>query len=158
MNAPRLPAGPFAIQLGPDDPPSGVPEERTLVAVDLSTPGAVASAEQVGPDPELLSESGQQPPATSGDIIEPGYPWRYVIGTHCGVGVLGQLNGLWWMTDEGADVLDYVPDAWMPLVEAEELVVDVLMTEGPAPTLTATAAGYSVIYHPVPFADVRLCD
>jgi hypothetical protein len=38
----QLPSGPFAIQLGEDDPPAGVPEERTVVGADLSQPGSVA--------------------------------------------------------------------------------------------------------------------
>ncbi|MET0831867.1 MAG: hypothetical protein ABWY62_05740, partial [Acidimicrobiia bacterium] len=37
----RLPAGPFVIQLGPDDPPTGAPLERTQVDADLTIPGAV---------------------------------------------------------------------------------------------------------------------
>lgn len=49
----KLPSGPFAIQLGVDDPPAGVPEERTLVDVDLSQPGAVAGPGDVGGDPSL---------------------------------------------------------------------------------------------------------
>jgi hypothetical protein len=51
----RLPEGPFAVQLGPDDPPSGVPEERTLVDADLRAAGSAARDDQIGPDPELLA-------------------------------------------------------------------------------------------------------
>ena len=39
----RLPEAPFAVQLSADDPPAGVPEERTTVEVDLRTEGAVAA-------------------------------------------------------------------------------------------------------------------
>lgn len=35
-----LPEAPFAVQLDADDPPAGVPEERTTVDVDLRSPGA----------------------------------------------------------------------------------------------------------------------
>ncbi|MEM8747349.1 MAG: hypothetical protein AAGF91_11650, partial [Actinomycetota bacterium] len=38
----ELPVGPFIVQLGADDPPPGAPEERTVVAVDLSEPGSTA--------------------------------------------------------------------------------------------------------------------
>lgn len=51
-----LPGAPFAIQLDADGPPRGVPEERTVVTADLRSPGAVATADQVGPDPELVGE------------------------------------------------------------------------------------------------------
>jgi hypothetical protein len=45
----RLPAGPFAIQLGAEDPPPGATEERTLVDADLSQPGSVARPDQIRP-------------------------------------------------------------------------------------------------------------
>ena len=43
----RLPGPPFHIQLGPEDPPSGVPEERTIVNADLREPGSTAAPNQV---------------------------------------------------------------------------------------------------------------
>ena len=62
-----LPVGPFAIQLDAEDPPAGAPEERTLVDADLSTPGAVATPDQIGPDPSLLDGLPAPP-----DPTEPG--------------------------------------------------------------------------------------
>ena len=59
-----LPAGPFAIQLGPEDRPLGPPEQRTLVHADLSRPGAVAAPEQIGLDRELAA-GGEPPPRTA---------------------------------------------------------------------------------------------
>jgi hypothetical protein len=50
----RLPEGGFAVQLGPDDPPSGVPEERTLVDVDLRSPGSTAQDDEIHVDEELV--------------------------------------------------------------------------------------------------------
>lgn len=49
-----LPEGPFAIQLGAEDPPAGVPEERTIVHVDLSSPGSIA-------EPDDISRGGAIP-------------------------------------------------------------------------------------------------
>ena len=63
----RLPSGPFAIQLGADDPPAGVPEERTLVDADLSRPGAVAGPGAVHGDPSLPEPFVLEP----GSIMEP---------------------------------------------------------------------------------------
>lgn len=71
-----LPAGPFQVQLNAEDPPLGVPEERTLVAVDLSDPGSTATDEQIGLDAALVDASDDGTIATSGDIIEVGYPSR----------------------------------------------------------------------------------
>jgi hypothetical protein len=153
----RLPAGPFAIQLGPDDPPVGVPEERTLVDADLSEPGAVATADQVGPDRELIKAARRPQPVESGGYIEAGYPSPYRFYAYCGIAVLGQLNGTWWMT--GTDGVP-VPPAWADRVDPETqmITVRVRMTPGPDPTVTATANDYSVTYRPVLADDVPSCD
>ena len=60
-----LPAPTFAIQLSAEDPPGGVPEERTLVEADLRVPGSVAAPEQVHTDPDLMQPDPQF--AQSGD-------------------------------------------------------------------------------------------
>ena len=127
----RLPAGPFAIQLGAADPSVGVSEERTLVEADLTGPGAV--------------------------FVEPGFPSPYRMYVYCGIAVLGELNGVWWMTGTNGVRL---PRAWQSLVDpnAHTLVVDVLVTPGPGPTVTATANGHSVVYEPVAAEAVPSCD
>jgi hypothetical protein len=43
----NLPRGPFAIQLGAEDPPAGVPDERTVVGADLSVPGSTATPSDI---------------------------------------------------------------------------------------------------------------
>ena len=143
--------------MGPADPPVGVPEERTLVDADLSSPGAIAAADQIGPDRALIEASRQPQPAESGGIIEPGYPMPYRMYAYCGVAVLGELNDVWWMTGIGGVP---VPSEWADLVEAEShmIVVDVLLTPGPDPTATATANGHSVVYEPVAADAVPSCD
>jgi hypothetical protein len=153
----RLPSGPFAIQLGPDDPPPGAPEERTLVDADLSVPGAVASAEDIGPDEGLIEASQQVQPEESGGFIEPGFAHPFRMDTRCGIGVLGELNGVWWAT--GTATVP-VPPEWIELVDpgAETIVVDVLVAPGPVPTVTATGGGHSVTYEPVPLDAVPHCD
>jgi hypothetical protein len=138
----RLPAGPFAIQLGADDPPGGAPEERTVVDVDLSAPGAVASPGDIHGDPGLPGPSHVGP----GDYIETGFPWSYGQTTHCGLEWLGPLNDVNWRTTESGDVVDWVPQEWRDAVEGELLVLTVVINTGPPPLLTATANGYSVTY------------
>jgi hypothetical protein len=140
----RLPVGPFAIQLGAEDPPPGAPEERTLVEVDLTEPGAVAAAADVHDDPDLPPE----PIVTSGDVIEPGYPAHYRLSVHCGIEWLGELNGVLWRTDVPPDSVDHVPAGWQPSVDDQErLLVELVLATDP-PTLTATANGVSVVYEP----------
>jgi hypothetical protein len=153
----ELPAGPFAIQLGPDDPPVGVPEERTLVDADLTGPGVVATADQIGPDRDLIAASRRPQPVESGGYIESGFPSPYRFYAYCGIAVLGQLNGTWWMT--GTDAVS-VPAEWAGLVDPESqmIPVRVRMTSGPDPTVTATANGYSVTYQPVLADAVPSCD
>lgn len=140
----RLPRGPFWIQLGPEDPPSGVPEERTIVAVDLSAAGAVAEPNQVHPDgrvPEPVT-------VTSGGIIEPGFAAQYRMSVHCGIEWLGELNSVAWRTDVPAGSQDFVPAEWEPVVDAgQQIDLLLLMETGPEPRITATANGHSVIYH-----------
>lgn len=144
----RLPSGPFAIQLGADDPPRGMPEERTLVRVDLSRPGAVAGPDDIGFDPALMEP---EPLAVeSGDFVEPGFPFAYRFSVHCGIEWLGNVNGVEWRTDVPADVTDFVPDPWRADLDTATgmLTVRALLSEGPDPTLEATLNGHIVTYVP----------
>ena len=120
-------------------------------------PGAVASADQIGPDPALIESSRQPQPVDSGGFVEPEIPSPYRMYVYCGIAVLVELNGVWWMT--GRDGVP-VPSAWTDLVDpnAHTVVVDVLVTAGPDPTVTATANGHSVVYEPVAAEAVPSCD
>jgi hypothetical protein len=135
----KLPVGPFAIQLQADDPPRGATEERTIVDADLSQQGAVAAADQIGPDPNF------PPPFAlrSGDFLEPGFPSPYEIAVECGIEWLGELNTYRWRTEE------VMPPAWADLVENGGLRVDVVMhLLGEDTAIEATAAGVTVTYQP----------
>lgn len=136
----ELPPGPFAIQLGPDDPPPGAPEERTLVDADLSEPGSQLSPEEVGPDPSLAQPT--RATAGPGDIVETGFPSPYRLYLHCGPEWLGPLNDVMWRSD-----VTETPPAWREALDpsTEELVVEVLIETDP-PILTATANGHEVVY------------
>lgn len=144
----RLPAGPFAIQLRADDPPGGVPEERTLVHVDLTPPGAVAGPDDIGFDPTLMEPDPFV--AEPGGFIETGFPFPYRFSVHCGVEWLGNLNGVDWHTDVPDGGTDFIPEEWRDAVNpaTEQLTVEILMSEGPDPTVEATVNGHTVIYRP----------
>jgi hypothetical protein len=136
----KLPAGPFAIQLGADDPPSGVPEERTLVDVDLSQPGAVAGPGDVHGDPSLPEPFFNE----SGAIVEPGFPAPYRLHVHCGIEWLGYVNEIAWRTDVPAD---FVPVEWQPAVDGGESIdLSILLHTDPEPMIEATANGHTVVY------------
>lgn len=141
----RLPAAPFAIQLDEQGPPLGAPEERTVVDVDLSQPGAVAEPGEVHADPRLPEESVLGP----GAIVEPGYPNVYRHATECGIEWLGPLNDVYWRTDVPRDAVDYIPPAWADLVSdgAIDLTVNIRLT--PEPRLSATTGGHTIQYRAV---------
>jgi len=143
-----LPAGPFAIQLRADDPPSGVPEERTLVRADLTPPGAVAGLDDIGFDPTLMEPEPFA--AEPGGFVETGFPFPYRFSVHCGIEWLGNLNGVEWRTDVPAGAPDFVPDEWLSEINAATgaLTVEILLSEGPDPTLEATLNGHTVTYRP----------
>ncbi|UFU03708.1 hypothetical protein LQF12_03620 [Ruania suaedae] len=152
-----LPEGPFHVQLSAEDPPAGVPEERTVVSADLSTPGSTATADQIGTDPDLIDAADEQAPARSGDTIEPGrvWPYRLVVNEACDIRRLGRLNDVDWVTDDPT-----LPAAWAPLVTGGEVEVEVILTErteAAGPTLEASAEGTTVEYRPMRSDDPATC-
>lgn len=140
----KLPSGPFAIQLGADDPPRGAPEERTLVDVDLSQPGAVAGPGDVHGDPSLPEPFINQ----SGAVVEPGFPAPYRLSVHCGIEWLGYVNDIAWRTDVPADALDFVPPEWEPAVRGDSIDLSILLQTDPEPLIQASANGHTVTYRP----------
>lgn len=150
-----LPSGPLTVQLDADGPPGGFPEEATAVDADLSAAGATASDDQLGP-------RAPDPTAGlvhSGDTVEPGFATEYLMYVHCGVGALGELNDLFWVTEDEELWYGGIPGPWQGLVddEREELVVEVVLESGDPPRVTASANGHSVDYVPGDPAEHR-CD
>ncbi|MBA2633165.1 MAG: hypothetical protein H0U86_09240 [Chloroflexi bacterium] len=140
----RVPPGPFAIQLGADEPPAGVPEERTLVDVDLSRPGAVAGPGEVHGDPALPPPFVLKPDS----VIEPGFEYPYRLFVHCGIEWLGTFNHVAWRAALPAGSLGGVPPQW-PAPGADQTVeVSVILHTDPEPVIEATANGHTVTYHP----------
>lgn len=133
-----LPVGRFTIQLGPEGPPSGASEERTIVDANLTIPGAVAGPDQVGPDPALP----RPPEVASGDYLEPGFATGpYHLYAHCGIEWLGVFNDFTWRTDEA------MPDEWSALMTSDQTIdVELLLLTDPEPVIEATAGGVTVTY------------
>ncbi len=68
---------------------------------------------------------------------------------HCGVEWLGPLNGITWRTTVPDGITDFVPQEWEPVVTMNgSILLTLVMTEGPDPTVTATTNGFSLIYRP----------
>ncbi len=139
----RLPSGPFAIQLGADDPPAGAPEERTLVDVDLSRPGAVAGPGEVHGDPSLPEPFVLE----SGSFIEPEVEYPYRLFIHCGIEWLGRFNDVAWRADVPDGVLDFIPPEWRTAVDASQTIeLSILLRTDPEPVIMASANGHAVMY------------
>ena len=143
----KLPGPTFAIQLSAEGPPGGAPEERTLVEADLRIPGSVAAPEQVHADPALLEPPPQF--VTSGNTIETDIPNQYLFSVHCGIEWLGTLNDVTWRTEVPAGSVSWVPPAWEQVVAMDEsIILTVVMSPGPDPTVIATANDHAVVYRP----------
>lgn len=148
----RLPAPPFAIQLDADGPPPGAPEEVTVVEADLRVLGATAGPGEVHGAPPVEDRFVLR----SGMIMEPGFPFPYLLDARCGVEWLGELNDVWWRTGLQPGEPGFVPPEWVPAIDANwslELSVLLLLGEDPEvpdgdPRIEATLNGLTVTYRP----------
>jgi hypothetical protein len=137
----RLPVGRFMIQLGPEDPPAGAPQERTVVDVDLSTPGAIADRDDVHFDPSI----GEPRPLRSGTGVEPFGESLYAFDVRCGIGYLGEINEIHWVSNTTD-----VPEAWQESVtEDGELVVRIALVPGEDAHAEASLNGKTIRYDAV---------
>jgi len=128
----RLPAPPFYISLD-----GGTIGDRLRVEADLREAGSTAASDQVSAAP-VGSE-----PEGSGVIIETGYPWEYTVDLSCGFEAIGEINSFHWATEEP------IPDVWLETsAGSESVVVEVLLNEGPEPTLELSYRGETVVYKP----------
>jgi hypothetical protein len=80
-----------------------------------------------------------------------GEAYALVVGTHCGVRVLGPaVNDTFWITDEATQPGDWMPAEWAEAIEGgQELIVLEVVISDSDTNLTATAEGVSVRYRPV---------
>jgi hypothetical protein len=158
----RLPDGPFAVQLGPNDPPRGVPEERTLVAVGLSEPGSTARDDQIGPDPSLLDRTSEGSVVAAGGYIETDLRgvFRYRLDLTCPFHTIGPINAVTWIAAT-TGLVEAPPPAWLDAADGSgSLVVDLLLEAADAdrgPQLTLSAGGHAERYVPAPAGTTSEC-
>jgi len=146
----RLPEGRFAVQLDPEDPPSGVPEERTVVDVDLRSPGSTARDDEIHLDEELIGQP-ERNVVGAGELIEPGYPAFYDLDLSCAFATFGPMNEVTWQAEtEGIEANP--PEAWRAVADEAGIVeVELLIETNPA-RLSLTANGHTERYVPSPRA------
>ncbi|HEX2404975.1 MAG TPA: hypothetical protein VHM29_09750, partial [Acidimicrobiia bacterium] len=132
----RLPAPPFQVtaerQYG----------ARVKVTADLRVPGSVPAPGEVSPAEVLPVRE----PTPMPYWIETDFPWPMTIDPTCGVDYLGQINHVHWHQAEGSGM----PEAWKVAIIDGLLDVELMMTPGPEPTLTASTGGVEVLYLPGP--------
>ena len=107
-----------------------------------SAPGSLVSATIAGPS--------TSPDAEPNSSVQIGRPDQIEVGTHCGVGVLGlPVNGIFWIADTAQGERDWMPSEWASSLGPGEQLISLNVALSDSATLTATAAGRSVVYRPV---------
>ncbi len=96
-----LPDGPFAVQLNAADPPPGATEERALVDVDLSTPGATATNDQLRPDPDAGPHPAPAIEDGHAELPEQGARYVWHPRPDCPDVVIGPIAGTQWRLADG---------------------------------------------------------
>jgi hypothetical protein len=110
------------------------------VTADLRVPGSAPAAGEVSPAEVLPVRE----PTPMPYLIEPEFPWPLIIDPACGVDYLGPINDVHWHRAEGSGM----PEEWKAAVVDGLLDLDLMMTNGPEPTLTASAGGVEILYLP----------
>ncbi|WP_395152422.1 hypothetical protein [Ilumatobacter sp.] len=85
-----------------------------------------------------------------GDNLQVGEAYALVVGTHCGVRVIGLVNDRLWITDEATQLGDWMPAEWAAAIEGgQELIALEVVISQSNTHLIATAERVSVKYRPV---------
>jgi len=132
----RLPAPPFQITAELEY------GARVEVTADLRVPGSVPARDEVSPA-EIVPVREQTPVPY---WIETEFPWPMTIDPACGVDYLGQINDVHWHRAEGGGM----PPEWEAATIDGLLDLELMMTPGPEPTMTASAGRVEVLYRPGP--------
>ena len=85
-----------------------------------------------------------------GDSLQEGEAYALVVGTHCGVRVIGLVNDRLWITDQATQPGDWMPAEWATAIEGgqELIALEVVISESNT-HLIATAERVSVRYRRV---------
>ena len=135
----------------------------SLFAVSCTTPAepdetADAIDAETQADTALESEQATNtpPPAPPTSVDEE--QSLVTINLHCGVRYLSPvIEGKNWWNPEAPDGVDWVPDEWGHDPRTQVLLEVAVLVSGDGSELTATFAGHSVTYVPVPDGTLQLC-
>lgn len=116
---------------------------RVEVATDLRVPGSIPEERDVEP----AERAPIRVPTAMPHWIEPGFPSPpLTIDPACGADYLGKINTVHWHRADGSGM----PEEWKAETIDGLLDLELMMTSGPEPTLTASAGGVAVLYLPGP--------
>ena len=132
----RLPAPPFRLS---NDKETVL---EAQVTADLRQPGSVPTEDEIADITRTLPRTATRTPL----LIETGYPWTITIDLGCGIKYLGVINGVGWYNDNATDI----PAEWEDAAVDSLLDVELLIEDGPEPSLTASAAGQDMLFKPGP--------
>lgn len=108
------------------------------VDVDLRVPGQAVGDGVAEVDIDRPRRATEMPL-----VIETGFPWTITIDAECDPSYLGEINGVGWHAELGS-----LPSEWADS-EVDGLIdLELLLAEGPNPSLTASAGGVQVVYEP----------
>lgn len=128
---------------------------RCVLVVGVLAAGCSSANSAEGVPWPANSIDGQLPTLNDGEELPPGEAHALVVGTHCGVRVLGrQINGSGWMTDEASRTTDWLPPEWTNAIKGgQELIALSVLLPDAGDELVATAEKVSVRYRPITAAD-----
>ncbi len=112
------------------------------MTADLRQPGSVPTEDEIADITRTLPRTATRTPL----LIETGYPWTITIDLGCGIKYLGVINGVGWYNDNATDI----PAEWEDAAVDSLLDVELLIEDGPEPSLTASAAGQDMLFKPGP--------
>jgi hypothetical protein len=96
-------------------------------------------------------------------VLEPGTQATFEIYAHCGVKLLGQINGRYWVSPEPGDGgnvgSDWFPEEWRSQPNLQSIPAVIALSDDGS-TITATYRDRAVIYEPIDEVPLELsaCD
>ena len=128
---------------------------RSVIVVCALATGCSEGNSTAGVRGPANSIDGQLPTLNDGESLPAGEAHAFVVGTHCGVRVLGrQINGVSWITDEASQTTDWLPPEWKEAIAGgQELIALLVERSADGDEIVATAENVSVTYRPVTEAD-----
>lgn len=136
---------------------------RSSIAVALLVGVATGCASDADPSESSASSLPGIVRVDGVPVLKPGTQATYEIYAHCGVKLLGQINGSYWVSPEPGDGgnvgRDWFPEEWRSQPNLQSIPVVISLSDDGS-TITATYRDRAVIYEPFDEVPLELsaCD